>query len=306
MIRPWSLALAIVAATPGRVAAQELPVRFEGLAPPGVEARVRSELEALGHAAAHREDPSAVLIRFDAARADTLAAEVLAPGRTPARVEVDARDPDATALFALRVSEAVRASVLRAPAAPPRPAPSSPPTIELRTVRDTPPRMVSMGLGLRALASPGGVDPMLLPWAHASIGVGLTRAHGLIEVGFAGPSFFGEAGTSARLGVMEVSVGAGVSVFAARTLVVDVAARLSYLALRFDVEGGAQSSARDGQWAASAVAALRWEVHDRVGLRVGASLGATLGGVDLGIGARTVAEWGRPVAGLEVGVEARF
>jgi hypothetical protein len=306
VIRHWAPALAIVATAPASVSAQELPVRFEGRAPPGVEARVRSELEALGHTTSRDESRAAVLVRFDVTRAEMLVAVVLAPGRSPARVEVDARDPEATALFALRVSEAVRASVLRPPTEAPRPPVVAPPTIEFRTVPAAPERMFSAGLGVRALASPGGVDPMLLPWVHASMRFGLTRVNGLVEVGFAGPSFFGDAGAAARLGVIEVSVGAGVSIAAARSLRVDATARLSYAALRLDVEGGVQSSARDGQWAASAVAAVRWALHDRIEARAGASLGATLGGVDLGIGARTVAEWGRPVAGLEVGVEARF
>ncbi len=277
-------------------------MRIEGLAPPAVAARVRAELDALGHGSADASSAEAVIVRFEASRDGALVAVVVAPGRSPLRVVVSTTEPDAAALFALRVSEAVRASVLRPPT-PPVASPAAPVNLAPTTPSE---RAFSVGLGLRALFSPGGVGPLLLPSARSTLGFGRAPVSGLVEVAFSGPSFFGETSAAASLAVVEVSVGAAAVLQAARALHVEGGARLSYLALRVDGEGGVQTSARDGQWAATAVAALRWDLHDRLWLRAGASIGAALGVVDLGVGARTVAEWGRPVAGVEVGAAARF
>lgn len=306
-MRPLSRSFVVAALiAPAPAFAQELPVRFEGVAPPGVAARVRAELDALGHGTADASRVDAVLVRFEASRDGALVAVVTAPGRAALRVDVSTTEPDAAALFALRVSEAVRASVLRTPTPPATTAVVTP---NVTVVSATPApieRAFSFGIGVRGLVSPGGVGPMLLPSARATLGFGRAPVSGLVEVAFSGPSFFGETSASVSLGVMEVSVGGAVVLRFARALSVEGGARFSYLALRVGGDGGAQTSARDGQWAAGAAAALRWDLHERLSLRAGASLGATLGAVDLGIGARTVAEWGRPVAGVEVGAAARF
>lgn len=298
--------VAAVSLSPAPLFAQELPVRFDGVAPPGVAARVRAELDALGHGSADTSTTHAIVVSFDASRERALVAWVTAPSRAPLRVEVALTEPDAAAVFALRVAEAVRASVLRPPersAAPPAPAP----TVVVRTAApEASRRLFSFGLGARGLVSPGGVGPMLLPAARATLGFGGESLSGLVEMCFAGPSLFGETSASVRLSAIEVSVGAAAVFKVSSALRIEGGARASFLALRVDGGGGVQTSARDGQWSASAVAALRWGVNARVSLRVGGSIGATLGAVDLGIGARTVAEWGRPVAGLELGVEAHF
>lgn len=306
-MRPlWRSLVAAALLAPASTFAQELPVRIEGVAPPGVAARVRAELDALGHGSADASSAAAVLVRFEASRDGALVAVVSAPGRAALRVEVSSTEPDAAALFALRVSEAVRASVLRAPTPPAAPVAVAPPVIVTPPVVAPTERAFSLGLGVRGIVSPGGVGPMLLPSARATLGFGRAPVSGLVEVTFSGPSFFGETSASVSLGVMEVSVGGAVVLRVRRALAVEGGARLSYLALRVDGDGRAQTSARDGQWAAAFAAACRFDPHERVSLRAGASLGATLGAVDLGIGARTVAEWGRPVAGVEVGAAVRF
>jgi hypothetical protein len=165
-------------------------------------------------------------------------------------------------------------------------------------------RTLSLALGARVLYAPGGVDAMVLPWVRACLGAPWRGAVWQVEVSFAGPSALGDAG-GATLGAVEVSLGAGASLPVARALRLEAGARVSFFALRLALANAAQA-ARDGAWALGGVAALRWSLHDRVALRAGASIGATLGAVDLGIGAVTVAQWGRPLVGAELGVEARF
>ncbi len=297
--------VAVFVAESARAWAQELPVRIEGDAPSPIIARVRAELEALGHHAADASTRAAVLVRVTPSTRTPLSATVVAPDRAPVEVEVDAAQPDAEALFAIRIAEAVRASVLRPPdrVATPAPAVVVVPQVIPQTERE---RDFGLGLGVRALASPGGVSPMLMPFARASLDVGRGRVGAVVDVSFAGPSLLGDAGASSSLSVIEVGVGGAAAIRVSSNLRAEVGGRLSFLALRFDVGGAVQASARDGQWAASAVLAARWSPHARVSLRAGASIGATLGAVDLGIGATTVAEWGRPLAGVEVGAEARF
>ncbi len=299
------VAVALALSTLQSVHAQELPVRIAGAAPSALTARVRDALASLGHrtlAVAETASGAIVEVRIEAPTEAALAAWVTAPRRAPTRVEVDAREPEAAGLFALRVAEAVQAAMLPAPVSStptvtaPAPPPLPPPPAEARPF--------SVGVGARVLYAPGGADAMVLPWVRAALGVPWRSVVWQVEVSFAGPSAFGDAG-SATLSAIEVTLGAGASLPLARSLRVEAGARASYFALRLALANTAQP-ARDGAWAMSAVAALRWSVHHRVSLRAGASLGATLGAVDLGIGAVTVAQWGRPLVGAELGVEVRF
>jgi hypothetical protein len=279
-------------------------VRVTGAASSTLAARVGDALASLGHRALAGDAPAheaVVEVRIEAPTEGTLAAWVTPPGRPPTRVEVDAREPEAEGLFALRVAEAVQAAMLPPPVSAPLPvmAPATPPAAPRGEERP-----FSVGVGARVLYAPGGVDAMVLPWVRAALGVPWRSVVWQVEVAFAGPSAFGDAG-SATLRAIEVDLGAGASLPLARGLRVEVGARVSFLALRLSLANASQT-ARDGAWALGGVAALRWSLHDRVALRVGAALGATLGAVDLGTGAATVAQWGRPLAGAELGVEARF
>ena len=79
--------------------------------------------------------------------------------------------------------------------------------------------------------APGGVDALVLPWVRAALGVPWRSVVWQVEVSFAGPSAFGDAG-SATLGAVEVSLGAGASLPLARALRVEAGARVSFFALR--------------------------------------------------------------------------
>lgn len=292
---------ALLAPTVAR--ADEPAVQLDGDGPSSLLGRVRVELEALGHRVlsardAHASAAAQVALHVEA---DQLIADVAVLGRAPVRVVVSASEQDADALFALRVAEAVRAGLLSVPRPPPPPPPGPPPLPPPAPLPQTlAARPWGVGVGVRALFSPGGVGPMVLPYVCAR-----WASDGYAEVVVAAPSLGGAAEGPSTLSVVHVSAGAGVSLSVARRLRVELGARAEYLSLAWGYDDTA-TVVRDGTFALSGVGALSWRAHDRIAVRLGAFGGAAFSLVTLGIGARMVAEWGRALGGAELGAEFLF
>jgi len=251
-----------------------------------VTARVRAELEALGHRVVTAAAPDARGRVTLTLTAEGLAATVSIGGNAPVAVSTLAAERDAGSLFALRVGEAVRAGLLAPPPPPPPPPPE--PTF-------------GASFGARVLVSPGGFGPMVIP------AVSLRWTHRLYVSLSLGPfSWGGGAAGPSTLRVFVASVGAGVALPLSHSLRVDLGARFDYLALAHAEDERPASERRDGVVAASAVASGRWRVRSFFALRAEASGGLTFAPVILVLRDGSVAEWGRPLVGAEIGAEFLF
>ena len=299
MIRaPLALALCL---SPALAVAQAPPVALDAASlPPSLARRIRAELSAVGHPVLDGPRPAPVRVR---AASDSIAwqATVTVEGHGDDTVRVLRAEPESEGLFALRVVEAVRATMLRAPLRPPS---DAPPVVAPAPVVMPSPARLLVGLGLRGRYAPGGVDALVLPAFAVRVGGAAHPLAPWAEVGVAGPSAFGAAPSGLRLSTFEVSAAGGIAWRVRAPLALEFGARAVFLALALDASGSA--SARGGQWALEGMAAVRWRVHTRVSLRAGLSLGATLGAVDVGNGGAAVAEWGRPLVGAEVGADAHL
>lgn len=254
-----------------------------------VTTRVRAELEALGHRVVAAPAPDVRGRVTLSLTADRLAATVAIAGRSPVEVVTLAAERDADALFALRVGEAVRAGLL-APPSPPSPPPPPPPEPTF-----------GVSFGARLLVSPGGFGPMVIP------AVSLRWTQRLYVSLSLGPfSWGGAAAGPSTLRVFVASVGAGVALPLSRSLRVDLGARLDYLALAHAEDDRPATERRDGVVAASAAASARWRVNGFFALRAEASGGLTFAPVILVLRDGSVAEWGRPLVGAEIGAEFLF
>ncbi len=251
-----------------------------------VTVRVRTELEALGHRVVVVATPEAQGRVTLSLGADRLAATIAMGARTPVDVVTLTTERDAEALFALRVGEAVRAGLL----APPPPPPPPPPEPNF-----------GVSFGARALVSPGGFGPIVAPVAN------LRWAQRLyVALSLAPFSWGGAAAGPSTLRVFTASLGVGLALPVARSLRVDVGGRVDYFALAHAQDGRPDTERRDGVVAASAAASARWRVNSFFALRAEASVGATFAAVILVLRDGSVAEWGRPLVGAEIGAEFLF
>ncbi len=256
-----------------------------------VTARVRVELEALGHRVVAEPTPDArgrVALSLSPER---LVAAVAMRDRPPTEVATLTTTRDAVAVFALRVGEAVRAGMLPPPAPPPPPPPPPAPTEPA----------FGVAFGARLLAAPGGFAPMVLPavtfrWSQR-VYVALTLAPLSWGGGAAGPS---------TLRVFTAGLGAGVALRPSAALRVDLGARVEYLDLAHSLDGRPETEQRDGAVAASATGSIRWRANAFFAVRGETSVGLSLREVLLVLRDGTVAQWGRPLVGAEIDAEFLF
>ncbi|MFO0607120.1 MAG: hypothetical protein U0324_28420 [Polyangiales bacterium] len=254
-----------------------------------VTARVRVELESLGHRVVAEPAPDArgrVALSLSAER---LVATVAMRDRPPTEIATLTATRDAVAVFALRVGEAVRAGMLAPP--PPPPPPLAVPTEPA----------FGVAFGARLLAAPGGFAPMVLPavtfrWSQR-VYVALSLAPLSWGGGAAGPS---------TLRVFTAGLGAGVALRPSAALRVDLGARVEYLDLAHSIDGRPETEQRDGAVAASATGSVRWRANAFFAVRGEASAGLSLREVLLVLRDGTVAQWGRPLVGAEIDAEFLF
>lgn len=285
--------LAALVLLPCLSTADPLTVVVHGDPASPVTARVRVELEALGHRVQSIPVSDAcgrVTLTLDPER---LRALVAMRARPPVEVVTPTATQDAVAVFALRVGEAVRAGLLApivAPVVTPTPVPGPP------APRDT---ALGVAVGARVLAAPGGFAPMVLPavtlrWTR--------RVYASLSV--APWSWGGDAGSTSALRVLSVALGAGVALYPSEVLRVDVGARLEYLHLTHVTDTGAGGEGQDGVLAVGATASIRWRGSTFLAFRGEVMAGVTGGEVRLVLRDRTVAQWGRPLLGA--GFDAEF
>lgn len=260
-----------------------------------VTARVRTELESLGHHVLSTPMPDAcgrVTLSLDTAR---LHAVVVMRDRPPSEVTTLTTTQDAMAVFALRVGEAVRAGLL-VPTAPSVATPVPPPTLPVP--RDT---AFGVAVGARLLAAPGGVAAMVLPavtlrWSR--------RVYASLSL--APWSWGGAAPGPSSLRVFSVALGAGVALYPTELLRVDVGVRLEYLDLTHVTHATPEVEQRDGVPVMGATASVRWRGNTFFALRGEATAGVSFREVLLVSRDKTVAQWGRPLVGAEIDAEFLF
>jgi hypothetical protein len=274
--------------TPAIAFATELPICLTGNVDSPTIARIREELTALGYIESVQQPCIDVHVQPD--DGSRFGATVTTPERVPVRVVVDATVTDAMGVFALRIAEAVSAAHL-SPSHSTVQVPT--PTVDVRSLGAT--------LGVRVLAAPGGVDPMVLPMVRVRWG---RRAFAVLV--FSAPSWGGNTSEHLALSAISLGLGGGYAFQIAAIGRWEVAAHMEYLALSLANADTGQSLVRDGVFDVHVASAFCWPVVRWMGFRVGATAGVTLSQVDVGIGTRVVAQWGRALLGAEVGAEFVF
>jgi hypothetical protein len=280
-----ALALTLLSAA---ARADEVTVVLQGDPSNPVTARVRTELEALGHrVVTAAADDARGRVTLTVAP-DRLAATVAMRDRPATEVVTLASTRDAAAVFALRVGEAVRAGMI--PVVAPLPAP---PVIAEPTL--------GVAIGARMSLSPGGVGPIVAPAATLRWTRRLT-----VALSLAPGSWGGEAAGPSTLRVFSAAVGLAVGLPLHGPLRGELGVRAEYLQFTHTRDGDGVEPQRDGVVAASLTAAARWRAHRRFALRSEVAVGLTLAEVLLVRRDRSVAEWGRPLVGAQLDAELLF
>jgi hypothetical protein len=277
--------------------ADEGLVRLRGSASGDITRRVRGELESLGHSVTEGEPPGAessvAEVAFDPAPSGGFEARVRVRRRAEVSVRVSATERDAEAVFALRIAEAVRAGLL-APAA-------AEPTRPAGVV--APERRWRVGVALTGLYAPSDVAPSFAPALRVAWG-----GPWHVEARAAWPSFGGEVSSlGARLSLLDLSLGGGVTLWQGRLLRLDAGARghaLWVTATR--TYAGNEYQERQWTGAVTAVAALGVRLNERIALRAEVFGGVSSHVIALGFDTRPVAQWGRGLVGASAGVDFSF
>lgn len=288
-MKPWLVCAVAGVSFATTAQAQELSVCLRGERAPASLRRVRDEFESVGTAVSEGPLRGAPCVAVELSDAPDLLAQIEGQGVGPLTVRVSHTDDDAVAVFALRVVEATQQAWLSRRVVLPTVAP--PPELETR-------RRWSIGAEMALMTAPGGVAPTMVPRLRVTYG---TRLQTHLIAG--APGWFGAFGEGARLGVIEVGLGATAELLTSARFRLDAGLRASFLLLSGTLshgDGVAFDQTSTGSLAGLLGASLA--LSSRLWIRAEIAWGATLSPLVIRIDDHLVAEWGRPLVVASVGV----